>query len=127
MGRRTRRCHFELSFQDRFFNKDFFANNEKRGDICDEKSQISPLKRHGKGSLLLPCSKMPIGIFFIFTKIRFSRKAAPCAQSAEKRRKTKKTRENLGFFGWHLYSLYNSNLSRNRSFFLNTFIIKPKY
>jgi len=40
---------------------------------------------------------------FIFTKIRISRKAALCAQSAEKRRKTKKTRENLGLFGWHLF------------------------
>ena len=40
---------------------------------------------------------------FIFTKIRISRKAALCAQSAEKRRKTKKTRENLGFSAWHLF------------------------
>ena len=45
-------------FKTYFFNKDFFENNEKRGDTCDEKSQISPLKRQSKGSLLLPCLKM---------------------------------------------------------------------
>ena len=56
---------FSFPFKTYFFNKDFFENNEKRGDICDEKSQISPLKRQGKGSLLLPCPKLPIGIFFV--------------------------------------------------------------
>ena len=46
---------FSFPFKTYFFNKGFFENNEKRGDTCDEKSQISPLKRQGKGSLLLPC------------------------------------------------------------------------
>ena len=54
-----------------FLTKIFLKITKKRGDTCDEKSQISPLKRHGKGSLLLPCSKIPIGIFFI--KIHYRR------------------------------------------------------
>ena len=41
---------FSFPFKTYFFNKDFFENNEKRGDTCDEKSQISPLKRQDKGS-----------------------------------------------------------------------------
>ena len=54
-----------------YFNRlTFSLLNEKRGDTCDEKSQISPPKRHGKGSLLLPCSKMPVGIFFVKTRWR---------------------------------------------------------
>ena len=46
-----------------FLTKIFFENNEKRGDTCDEKSQISPLKRQGKGSLLLPCRKPRLASF----------------------------------------------------------------
>ena len=66
-----------------FLTKIFFENNEKRGDTCDEKSQISPLKRQGKGSLLLPCSKMPIGIFLFSLKSEFQKSE----ENGEKRRK----------------------------------------
>ena len=77
---------FSFPFKTYFFNKDFFENNEKRGDICDEKSQISPLKRQGKGSLLLPCSKMPIGIFLFSLKSEFQKSE----ENGEKRRKPEK-------------------------------------
>ena len=36
--------------------------------------QISPLKRQGKGSLLLPCSKMPFGIFLFSLKSEFQKR-----------------------------------------------------
>ena len=77
---------FSFPFKTYFFNKDFFENNEKRGDTCDEKSQISPLKRQGKGSLLLPCSKMPIGIFLFAQKFDFQK----IEKNGEKRRKPEK-------------------------------------
>jgi hypothetical protein len=47
--------------------------NKKRGYICDKKSQIYPLNRQGKGSLLLPCSKMPFGIFLFAQKFDFQK------------------------------------------------------
>ena len=90
---RARRYHFELSFQDIFFNKDFFANNEKRGDICDEKSQISPLKRHGKGSFPVLSPKTPIGIFLFALKSDFQEKshfASEVPENGGKRRKPEK-------------------------------------
>ena len=49
---------FSFSFQDIFFDKDFFENNEKR---------------QGKGSLLLLCSKMPFGIFLFAQKFDFQK------------------------------------------------------
>jgi len=85
VGRRARRCHF-FPFKTYFFNKDFFENNEKSEDTCDEKSQISPLKRQGKGSLLLPCSKKPIGIFLFSLKSEFQKSE----ENGEKRRKPEK-------------------------------------
>ena len=66
-----------------FLTESFFETTEKKGDICDGKSQISPLKRQGKGSLLLPCSKKPIGIFLFSLKSEF-----------QKVRKTSKNEEN---------------------------------
>ena len=69
-----------------FLTESFFETTEKRGDICDEKSQISPLKRQGKGSLLLPCSKMPIGIFLFSLKSEFQKSE----ENGEKRRKPEK-------------------------------------
>ena len=63
--------------------KAFSFLNEKSGDTCDEKSQISPLKRQGKGSLLLPCSKMPIVIFLFSLKSDFQKSE----ENGEKRRK----------------------------------------
>ena len=77
---------FSFPFKTYFFNKDFFENNEKRGDTCDEKSQISPLKRQAKGSLLLPCSKMPFGIFLFSLKSEFQKSE----ENGEKRRKPEK-------------------------------------
>ena len=71
-----------------FLTKIFFENNEKRGDTCDEKSQISPLKRQGKGSLLLPCSKMPIGIFLFSLKYEFQ-KVRKTAKNEENPRKSR--------------------------------------
>ena len=79
---------FSFPFKTYFFNKDFFENNEKRGDTCDEKSQISPLKRQGKGSLLLPCSKMPIGIFLFSLKSDFQ-KVRKTAKNEENPRKSR--------------------------------------
>ena len=73
-------------FKTYFFNKDFFANNEKRGDICDEKSQISPLKRYGKGSFLVLSPKTPIGIFLFALKSEFQKSE----ENGEKRRKPEK-------------------------------------
>lgn len=86
VGRRTRRCHFSFPFKTYFFNKDFFQNNEKRGDTCDEKSQISPLKRHGKGSFPVLSPKTPIGIFLFALKSEFQKSE----ENGEKRRKPKK-------------------------------------
>ena len=43
-------------------------------------------KRQGKGSLLLPCSKMPIGIFLFAQKIDFQK----IEKNGEKRRKPEK-------------------------------------
>ena len=79
---------FSFPFKTYFFNKDFFENNEKRGDTCDEKSQISPLKRQGKGSLLLPCQKMPIGIFLFSLKSDFQ-KVRKTAKNEENPRKSR--------------------------------------
>ena len=84
---------FSFPFKTYFFNKDFFENNEKRGDTFDEKSQISPLKRQGKGSLLLPCPKMPFGIFLFSLKSEFQEKphfARKVPKNGEKRRKPEK-------------------------------------
>ena len=84
---------FSFPFKTYFLNKDFFENNEKRGDTCDEKSQISPLKRQGKGSLLLPCSKMPFGIFLFSLKSEFQEKphfARKVPKNGEKRKKPEK-------------------------------------
>jgi len=66
-----------------FFNKDFFENNEKGGDTRDEKSQISPLKKQEKGSLLLPYPKLPFGIFLFALKSEFQKSA----ENGVKRRK----------------------------------------
>ena len=77
---------FSFPFKTYFFNKDFFANNEKRGDICDEKSQISPLKRYGKGSFLVLSPKTPIGIFLFALKSEFQKSE----ENGEKRRKPEK-------------------------------------
>ena len=55
---------FSFPFKTYFFNKDFFENNEKMGDTCNEKSQISPLKRQGKGSLLLLARKCRLASFY---------------------------------------------------------------
>ena len=60
--------------------------NKKRGYICDKKSQIYPLNRQGKGSLLLPCSKMPFGIFLFAQKPEFQKSE----ENGEKRRKPEK-------------------------------------
>ena len=62
---------FFLFLSRHIFLTKIFENNEKRGDTCDEKSQISPLKRQGKGSLLLPCSKISVGIFLFSLKSDF--------------------------------------------------------
>ena len=67
--------------------------NKKRGYICDKKSQIYPLNRQGKGSLLLPCSKTPIGIFLFALKSDFQEKphfARKVPKNGEKRRKPEK-------------------------------------
>ena len=77
---------FSFPFKTYFFNKDFFENNEKKGATCDEKSQISPLKRQGKGSLLLPCSKIPFGIFLFTNKSEFQKSE----ETGKKRRKPEK-------------------------------------
>ena len=77
---------FSFPFKTYFFNKDFFANNEKRGDICDEKSQISPLKRYGKGSFPVLSPKTPIGIFLFALKSEFQKSE----ENGEKRRKPEK-------------------------------------
>ena len=77
---------FAFPFKTYFFNKDLFESNEKRGDTCDEKTKISPLKWQGKGSLLLPCSKMPIGIFLFSLKSEFQKSE----ENGEKRRKPEK-------------------------------------
>ena len=47
--------------------------NKKWGYICDKKSQKYPLNRQGKGSLLLPCPKMPIGILLFALKSDFQK------------------------------------------------------
>ena len=60
--------------------------NKKRGYICDKKSQIYSLNRQGKGSLLLPCSEMPIGIFLFSLKSDFQKNE----KNGEKRRKPEK-------------------------------------
>ena len=76
-----------------FFNKDFFENNVKRGDICDEKSQISPLKRHVKGSFPVLIPKTTIGIFLFALKSEFQEKphfARKVPKNVEKRRKPEK-------------------------------------
>ena len=62
---------FSFPFKTYFFNKDFFENNEKR---------------QGKGSLLLPCSKMPIGIFLFSLKSEFQKSE----ENGKKRRKPEK-------------------------------------
>ena len=53
-----------------------------------------PLKRQAEGSLLLPCSKMPIAIFLFARKSNFQKSE----ENGEKRRKPEKI---SGFFGWH--------------------------
>jgi len=85
-GRKTRRFHLCFSLQDIFLFNKYFLKTTKRGDICDEKSQISPLKWHEKGSFLLPCSKMPIGIFLFARKSDFQKSE----ENGEKRRKPEK-------------------------------------
>jgi len=48
---------------------------------------------HGKGSLLLPCSKMPFGIFLFSLKSEFQEKphfARKVPKNGEKRRKPEK-------------------------------------
>jgi hypothetical protein len=74
------------SFSRHIFYQSFFANNEKRGDICDEKSQISPLKTHGKGSFPVLSPKTPIGIFLFALKSEFQKSE----ENGEKRRKPEK-------------------------------------
>ena len=69
-----------------FLTKIFLKITKKGGDTCDEKSQISSLKRQGKGSLLLPCSKMPFGIFLFSLKSEFQKSE----ENGEKRRKPEK-------------------------------------
>ena len=69
-----------------FLTESFFETTKKRGDACDEKSQMSPLKRQGKGSLLLPCPKMPFGIFLFAQKFDFQK----IEKNGEKRRKPEK-------------------------------------
>ena len=75
------------------FLRTFQSYYRKRRDTCDEKSQISPLKRQGKGSLLLPCSKMPFGIFLFALKSEFQEKphfARKVPKNGVKRRKPEK-------------------------------------
>ena len=61
--------------------------------IEPEKSQISPLKRHGKGSFPVLSPKTPIGIFLFALKSDFQEKshfASEVPENGEKRRKPEK-------------------------------------
>ena len=69
-----------------FLTKIFLKITKKRGDTCVEKSQISPLKRYGKGSFLVLSPKTPIGIFLFALKSEFQKSE----ENGEKRRKPEK-------------------------------------
>ena len=62
--------------------------NKKWGYICDKKSQIYPLNRQGKGSLLLPCPKCRLASFYLYENPNF-KKVRKTAKNEENPRKSR--------------------------------------